>query len=375
MVRFGSLFWTFFACLAWITAAAGQTARQAPSQAASQPDPVPTPTPAPRVLRRWLDVEAAGLSLRFRARDSQGVQSGSTSPRELQHKEAFRLRLKLDPRGRYGINAGLFSGTTFTSSWNNTGLGTGSGVGALHVKQLFADAHPIDGLDLQGGSLYFWRGESSEGTSYDDDGYVMGERVIVHRPDRVFFDEIVVTHAFLGDVSRVNVFDRLDRIDEVNYRQAGVLKTIGTHASTSIDYTVHAHLRTLRAGLYVRTPALRAIDAIRVDGYRRFTGEDAGGFATLVEKAVAPRVTIGGGFATIDRGYGGLNSDRYNIGKRMLVNASVALSDALTLGSYFTRAIDNDYPVANHKRFDVALTYNLLKTLQRAHVVPPQTTH
>src|ERR671924_485051 len=97
------------------------------------------------------------------------TSSGLVPSNQLQHREQFRARFKADERGRYALHAGVFSGSTVTSSWNNTGIGTGDPVTNVRLKQLFAAATPVDGIHAQVGSLYVNRGESTEITTYDED--------------------------------------------------------------------------------------------------------------------------------------------------------------------------------------------------------------
>jgi len=71
----------------------------------------------------------------------------------------------------------------------------------------------------------FDRGQSTEVTSYDYDGYLVGERITLDRPGNLYFDEISITYGFLGDFNRPNVFGRLHRLGQSNYHEFGVSKT------------------------------------------------------------------------------------------------------------------------------------------------------
>jgi hypothetical protein len=62
------------------------------------------------------------------------------------------------------------------------------------------------------------RGESTEITGYDNDAYLTGQRVSVKRPKDLFFDEVSVTFAYLGDLTTPSITNRYHRLDEVNYR-------------------------------------------------------------------------------------------------------------------------------------------------------------
>ena len=80
---------------------------------------------------------------------------------------------KFDAAGRYAVNFGLFTGVRFTSGWNNTPWGTSPAQWNLAFKALYAAAEPITGLEVQVGGLYIAKGESTELTTYDEDGYLM----------------------------------------------------------------------------------------------------------------------------------------------------------------------------------------------------------
>jgi hypothetical protein len=333
-----------------------------PAQAARAPEP------ERRGLTRWLDLQAVTLSTRFRFIQTS---AGVTAVRQQQHKESLRARLTFDKAGAYSLNAGVFSGKSFISSWDATGLGTGDPQGYVAVKQLFLAARPIRGLELQYGGLYLVRGESSEITTYDEDGFIVGGRASVRRPDAVFFDEISLTVAHLGDPATPNVFKRLRRLSDVNYRHVLLGKRIGGQVAVTLDYTYENGRETIREAVSLRTSRVRVVDLVRLENYQRVTGQPALGFTLSGEKTIRTRVTAGAGYACIDRDYGGLNGDRYQIGNRLFVSSSVPLRAGFTLQGYLTRAVGNDDTVPQGTRVDVVLGYNLLTTLQRSPLFRP----
>ena len=89
-------------------------------------------------------------------------------------------------------------------SWNNTAIGTPNGYASnLFVKQLFGSAIPAKGIEIQAGGLGIVKGENSEITSYDNDGYIEGERVSIKRPRTFHVDELSVSVGYLGDSKTV----------------------------------------------------------------------------------------------------------------------------------------------------------------------------
>ncbi|HWQ31690.1 MAG TPA: hypothetical protein VNQ79_02310, partial [Blastocatellia bacterium] len=214
-------------------------------------------------------------------------------------------RFKFDRAGRYSINFGVFSGNSFTGGWNNTIVGTVSPLTNLSLKQLYFSARPVKGVELQYGGLSVQRGESTEITSYDNDAYLVGERLILKRPKGLFFDEISITYAYPGDLSTPKLNKRYHRLKESNYHQFLVGKQLPRRAAVSVDYTFVAGAETMREAVKLNTPELRVIDSVRFENYQRTDMNPAYGFSLAGEKMLRERLPLGGGFAATDRNYGG----------------------------------------------------------------------
>jgi hypothetical protein len=257
------------------------------ASAPQAPEPPATSAPPARAaafIRRWLDLQNASLNLRFRYADNS---AGRVTTRQLQHRETLRGRLKLDAPGRFAVNFGLFTGVRFTSGWDNTPWGLGAAQKNLAFKALYGSAQPVAGLEIQVGGLYIVKGESTELTTYDEDGYIMGERLMVRRPRQLFFDEISVTSAYFvggtGDAS-VPVSSRFRHIDEPNYQHYLVDKKIGSRAAVSADYTLERHRRTWRQAVRVNVRELRLVDSIVFENYQRVRVGPDQGFAVTGER-------------------------------------------------------------------------------------------
>jgi hypothetical protein len=328
--------------------------------------PAPKPPAKPAPSHRWYEAQAIQLDARYRLIEtSAGVRSSNA----LQHRQTFRGAFKFDAKGRYTLQAGAGSGSSFTGSWDNAGPGTGEGEVNLGVRYLYASAAPVKGLELQIGGIGLVRGESTEITSYDNDGYVMGERLTLKQPARFYLDEISVSAGYLGDTNTPSVFDRADRLDDHNYTQVLVGKKLGTRASVSVDWTGVAGVDTWRQGVRVATKETGVVDAVRLELYQRTTGDDAAGFALAAERLLPHKLSLAGGYASVDRNFGGLNGDRFNRGNRVFVDAKLPLVQDLSLNVFYGRAVGNDYAVANKHRFDIVVGYNVLKALQRANAL------
>lgn len=333
------------------------------------PDPArgqaaPSPPKPAGPLARWVDVQNATLNTRYRFVDTS---AGTITTNQLQHRESLRARFKFDAPGKYALNIGAFSGSRFTSSWNNTGIGLGSWQKTLAVRAFYIAALPIAGVEAQYGSMFILKGESTEITTYDDDGYVIGERISVRRPRDLFFDEMSVTVGYLtSDPAEYGVSKRVKYLDDrPNYGHYLVDKKLGTRAGVSVDFTSVAGARTWRVAANVSTRELRAVDSILFENYKRTNRNPAYGFALSANKAITRKVGLNWGYARIDPFYGGLNADRFHIGKRVFVGSTYALSSRFTASAFVTRAMGNDVALPQRTLSNVILSYNALPDLRR----------
>jgi hypothetical protein len=315
-------------------------------------------------LSRWLDLDLASVGTRFRHVESlMGVTIASNQ----QHQFAIKGGLRLDSAGRLTVRAGLFSGDTFSGGWNNTGPGTGLAQSRVFLKRLYLDATPIRGIDVQVGGVEFARGESTEITSYDYDGYLVGERLAIRRADRLFVDEVTVTYGFVGDLRQPSVFPRLLRLGRANYRQFEVAKQAGKRVRISGDYTSESGIDTLRQAVTFNVPELRAVSLFHFEQYERLGAASGYGFSGYLEKKLGRRISLGPGYARLDRP--GLYSDRFNVGKRIFWNGHLALGAEWSLMALATCAVDTPISSAPRRRFDLVLSYDLLHRLRAARLL------
>ncbi len=315
-------------------------------------------------LARWLNVQGATVAIRHRdATSSAGVVTAN----QLQHRETLRGRLKFDQRGRYALTFGLFTGPRFSGGWDNTGWGINDAQKNLAVRALYVAARPVEGVDAEAGGLYIARGESTEITSYDEDGYITGERLRIRRPAELFFDEISATNAyFTASIEHVAVSKRLRHIDESNYQQFLLAKRVGKRVAVSADYTIETGRRTWREAMRLNIREARVIDSVILENYQRTNASAASGFAVTMEKAVTKRLDVNGGYARIDPAYGALNSDRFTIGRRVYGMATYALPKDLAASVFITNAVGRQGALPQRRLSIVSLTYNALPALRRA---------
>ena len=323
--------------------------------------------PAPeRKWTRWFELQAATLTPRYRFIEDG---RGETVNNQIQYQDVFRGRFKFDAAGRYSVNAAAGSGNQFIGSWNNAGAGTGNATTNHYLKQLYVSARPLPGVEIQYGGLGLLRGESSEITTYDNDGYIMGERLSVKSPKRLYFDEIAVTYAYFGDLNTPNINKRYHRLKQSNYHQFLVSKKFGARVATSADYTFQAGTETLRQAVKLDLHEARLIDTLRFEDYERIDVHPAYGFALVGERRVTKRFTLTGGYAHIDPSYGGLNADRVNFGHRLFLLGSYALTPEFTISTYYGHAVNRNYAESNRERFEVLFSYDLVRGLKRAGIL------
>ncbi len=320
-------------------------------------------------LRRWLEFQTLSVNARYRYLDSN--RTGSSH--DPQYKESVRARFLVDRQRRLSVNLGFFSGTQFIGTFDNLGLGINDGNYHSHyIKQLFVAAVPITGVELQYGGIYVIRGENTEITTYDDDGYIVGERLSVRRPKQLLFDEISVTRGLLGPTGLPNLFDRWYGLNHPNYTQVLLSKRLTSSLAVSADYTTVGGSDTLHAAAIYRLDSSRPVSSIRYEQYRRSSPDTAAGFAVTAEAHPVHRIRFSGGYTTVDERYDAngsrakLNSERMQRGRRFFVTANVPIVGALSSVVFFTKALPAPYELTNRTRVDVMFQYDLLSVLRRS---------
>ena len=325
-----------------------------------------TPT-SPPAIRRWVDVQNVHLVSRFRWVESN---TGRITSSTLQWQPQIRGRFLIDRQARYSVNFNASSGSQFVSGWNNTGGGLGDFTGDFNVKQLFVAAEPIRGLQFEVGGLQMLRGENTEITSYDNDAYIVGERVSVRRAQGPW-SHLTATVGHIGDYRTPNVFRRLDAMNDVNYGQLLVGGRLGL-VNISADYTYEDGRDILREGVTVRAPeSLLPLTAVRLEGYQRVSSPSGNGFNLSSDLRLTGAFTVTAGVAHIDRnylipGYMSPNADRYERGTRFYSQGNYALTRELSVGWFHGEAFNVEYDIPNEHRFEILLTINPTATL-KAH--------
>jgi hypothetical protein len=358
------------------------------------------------VLGRWLDLYTLSHSERYRSAFEIGgthVFNGG------QQRSLIEGKFKLDAKGRYDIGFrassgryfnwafGGYTGSSFIPNANAggptyfsasqavefqraavvdpTGLSVAtsqvqSNGWEFYMRELYFSATPVKPVTLEFGSFAIERGYSSEITTFDEDGYISGERIRFHDSKHLFFDEVAFTNAYFGDLGTVNLFDRGSSLKQFNDRQLSAKKKLNSHVAFSGEYTRQTGIDTLREAFVVRTKQFKVVDSVHMEAYERlnsitFAGlaqsplgpipalmvKGASGFAVTAAKSVN-KLSGDIGFATIDSDYsvyansrvfhgGGfpLNGDAYGQGNRVFTHASYKIAPGFTAFGYFTHEV------------------------------------
>jgi hypothetical protein len=330
----------------------------------------PSEPPAP-AIRRWLDVQSVHVGSRFRwFKNSDEVLRSSN----LQWQTQLRGRFLFDEDGRYALATFASTGATFPSSWNNTGAGLGDYQGPFNVKQLFLSAEPITGLQFEVGGLHLNRGELAEHVTYDNDAYIVGER-ITYRPEKKRVTQVSVTAGYFGgnDYNEVNVFKRFERMDEFNYGQALVAFAVHPRVTASVEYTYEDGRDIYREGLNIRMPSsVKFLTALKIEAYQRTTDEDGYGF-NLSGDFRYKRYSLSAGVMSVDQFYGTrsgqpFNGDRYENGTRQYTIHTFQITPEIQFVMFQTEAFATDFPINLQHRFDALVTFNPTAWLKRKGV-------
>lgn len=376
-------------------------------------------------LSRWLDINTLSTSLRYRSTEnSVGIHLFEFG----QHREILDGRVKLDREGKYSINFHASSGRYFNWAYADAIGGdfseqaaavrlrfppaTGAAIGlAVHVdpdgptyvstgipsrggyfylRQLYFSATPVKPVTFEFGSLPIEHGENTETTTFDDDGYIAGERVRVHDADHLFFTEIDGTWAYIGDPFIPNFFARGERLAQNNYQQYLVKKKLKRFA-VSADYTRLRGTNTLREAIRAKLPELHLIDSARLELYQRTNNislygvnfNSGAGFSLSGSKTFAKRLKIEAGFASIDRNYSAYtgspflaavgfswNSDAFETGRRFYTRANLTVAPGVTLFGFATHDVGEAVPyVDNRQSVNAGLNVDLAPLMHRAHIL------
>jgi hypothetical protein len=369
-----------------------------------------TPADEKPLTGRWLDLKTLSHSERYRNAYADG---GVRDFDNAQARSLIEGKIKLDAQGRYDIGFRASSGRYFNWAYSNytgesflarvesaqfvagfytpaqyseftnalfadpVGLATSeltqSNGWEFYMRELYFSATPVKPVTVEFGSFGIDRGLSTEITTFDEDGYLSGERIRLHDSKHLFFDEVSFTNAYFGDVGTVNLFDRGSSLKNFNYRQVIAEKRLNKLFAFSGEYTWQTAIDTTREAVLLNTKISKVVDSVRMEGYERlnsktfagaaqspigpipsFTVDGASGLAITAQKTVG-KLSGDAGFASVDQDYSvyansrffhavafPLNGDTFGMGKRAFVHASVKLAPGLSAYGFYTHEVGNE---------------------------------
>lgn len=310
----------------------------------------------------YADFAGQGRTSRVKAGQADGMINAAKTPAEVAESAAAKIA---DPVG-FAVSSSPSSGWEF------------------YVRELYLSATPVKPLTVEFGSMDFERGYGSEITTFDNDGYISGERVRIQDPKHLFFDQVGFTSAFFGSINTPNLFARGGDFTSSNYRQVFAKKRVNKRVAFSADYTWSIGTEALRQGAIVETRETKIVDSVRVEAYQRLNSVtlqglsigNGAGFAVTADKRIDKRLNIDGGFASIDANYtafGGsrylhssgfsMNGDTYGIGQRGFTHVSFQFAPGVTAFGFYTHAVGSGIAAReldlNKQGLNAGLTFDL----------------
>jgi len=342
-------------------------AQPGPSPASATPTPIPAPAKISNEFKRWFDLDGALIQARYQYIKTNANPAADAS--KLQWQVFLKGHFQFDTKAKYRVNWLVQTGNNFGTGWNNTGWGTGPPQTNFYVKQLYFDAKPTKKFELQVGGLEFNRGEATEAVTYDNDGYLTGERITVRAPKQIFFDEISATNAYLGDLAHPSIFQRFHHLAKSDYHQFLVRKQATKQIGFSVDYTFESGKDRLHEAVRVSAPKQLFFNTVLFESYQRIDPQPDAGFNAFAEKVANNWLTINGGFARTDRRII-LNGDKFQQGHRLYVGSVIRINHAFSFNPFLIHAVGALPTASTHRtRLDLILTYNLLEDLHHHHIL------
>jgi hypothetical protein len=378
-----------------------------------------TPQNTTPLTARWLDLTAFSFSQRYR---NQYGDTGYHYFEDGQQRSLLAGKIKIDKEGKYAIGFRASSGRSFNWAYadyagdgfsarlNNpqidadyrnpainpditaayyadpAGVAFVEGVNStgweFYVRELYFSATPVKPVTFEFGSFGIEKGFSTEITTFDDDGYITGERLRLRDPQHLFFDQIALTSAYFGYFDQPNLFERGGGFSKSNYRQVAVKKQLTPRVGISGEYnwiSNTAQTHTTREAIIIGTKESKLFDKVRLEGYEMLShvflqGDEERqrqGFAIAGEKKVG-KVSGDFGFASIDRDYGlyagssfeqevgfSLNGDNYNTGIRIFSHLNYKVTSVVTAFGFYTRITGENIPNLDTQGLNAGLSFDL----------------
>ena len=297
---------------------------------------------------KWIDVPQADLMTRYRYIDNS---AGAVTADDLQYRFTGRIKLGV-PRWDTFVGARIESGSLYSSSWSNTGIGRGDSEGTLNVKTFFIAQQLGKHAELNVGAMDMDLGAGTEATYSDADGYVEGYKVrLTSLKARYAPSRISATWGFVGDFNALNAFARLHRLGDSNYFQLLAERRFNGATNTSLEFDRLAGINLIRAAVKTALPASWLVNDFTVETTGRLNNGPTAGWAVHLVKTKNRLGKLNPGIFYSHLPLGVyrkgttqalLNGDIYGTGKRAGFTTKYAVTKQFELSTFVARRLDTD---------------------------------
>ena len=298
--------------------------------------------------QRIFEIPQADAYARYRYIDNQ---LGAVTSDDLQYRFTLRPRINIPSTGTY-FGSRVETGSTFSSSWSNSGIGRSPKEWVLNAKTFFIGQRLGHFAEVQVGAMDVEQGAGTEATYTDVDAYTEGYRLRLFNLDQPYAPTRVVLHiGYMGDFNQVNAFSRLYRLGEVNYVQVLAEKNLAKWAVTSLQFDRLRGLNLLRGASKFNLPDSWWINELRIEAVGRMNDNPTAGWALHVTKTKGRVGKFNPGLYYSHLPLGVyqvgtqqalINGDVYGLGKRVGFTTKYQVTKAFDVSTLVTRRLDSD---------------------------------
>jgi hypothetical protein len=309
-------------------------------------------------------------AMRFRYADKAPHQ---VTNRDFDYKLTSKVRFDIVGEGRTYLEFRGESGKSFTTSFDNTGVGKSPGYWSFNLKTLTLGQKLGQHYEAQVGSLSFDYGAGTEATYADNDGWFSGYRFrATSFHYRWLPNAASISIGFVGDFSQPNAFARLHRLGDENYIQALALKNFAADKIASVEFDSFQSVCFARLGFDWTKMPVHVFDEMRIEEMTRASDGPTFGFSGQVVRKVDPAGRVNGGFFysqipsnlfVLGKTQLLLNGDLYTTGRRLGPIVRVSPFKALEITLVGTERVDRT-PSCRY-RGDVRVRYQAAPLLNR----------
>jgi hypothetical protein len=319
---------------------------------------------------KWFDIPQADLMSRYRYIDNSG---GAVTADDLQYRFTGRVKIGVPQWGTF-LGARIETGSLYSSSWSNTGIGRGDSEGTLNVKTFFLAQRLGHHGEFDIGAMDMDNGAGTEATYSDADGYVEGYRLrFTGLKGRYAPSRVSATWGFVGDFTTLNVFARLHRLTDSNYLQLLAERSFNGATNTSFEFDRLAGINLLRAAVKTALPKSWLVNDLQLETTARLNNGETAGWAVHLTRTKnrLGRFNPGIFYSHLPLGVfrkgttqALLNGDIYSTGKRVGFTTKYAVTKEFELSTLITRRLDTD--PGPRWRAQIAARYQLAPLLHQA---------